>query len=217
LGEYKVHAYEYTTNSQGADHLSGGSAFSKNVNPLDPGIRSRRSIRIKDFDYSAPGAYFVTICAERRECLFGQVRDAAVRLTDAGEMIAAEWRELPRRFPFVELDVFQVMPNHVHGVLFLGCRGESCIRPKESGEHEVRPYGTLPGSLARVIQAFKSITTSRYIAGVRSRGWEPFVRKVWQRNYYEHVIRNESDLADIRDYIGENPARWAEDEYNPAK
>jgi len=188
----------------------------------------RRSVRLLGHDYSQTGAYFVTICTQNRECLFGDVLGDPPRMfsNDAGRMIAAEWSALPARFPYVQLDQLVVMPNHIHAILFLNPtpqgRGESCIRPDAAsarggkGDHKDRPYGTFAGTVGRVVQAFKSIATRAYSAGVARGHWLPFAAKLWQRNYYEHIIRNEASLDAIRQYIVDNPARWAEDEENPA-
>ncbi len=156
-------------------------------------------------------------------------------------MIVDVWRDLPKRFPLVETDEFVVMPNHIHGIISLDCRGEPCVRPmipsgeqdgerdkriaSKLGEHKVRPYsptppapssyGTLNGSLSRIIQAFKSLTTLQYAKGINSRGWKVFSGKLWQRNYYEHVIRNGTELNLIREYIINNPMQWELDRENP--
>lgn len=116
------------------------------------------------------------------------------------------------------------MPNHFHGIIILNeRRGESCIRSdfehkvqgEKQGEHKVRPYGTDTDSLGRILQAFKSMTTYAYIRGVKESGWTPFPGRLWQRNYYERIIRDEKELAGIREYIQQNPMKWADDENNP--
>ena len=179
----------------------------------------RRSIRLREYDYSHAGVYFVTICVKNRECLFGEIIDGVIHSNEACDMIVAEWSDLLNRFSNIDLDEFVVMPNHLHGLLVLFGRGESCIRPDknitiEEGDHKDRPYGTLSESIGRVIQAFKSITTHRYIEGVTA-GWPPFPGKLWQRNYYERIVRNEKELDKIREYIVNNPGKWAEDVENP--
>jgi putative transposase len=199
--------------------------------------RDRRSLRLKDYDCAQAGACFVTICTQDRACLFGDIVGEEMRLNDAGGMMRSVWEGLPDRFPGTELDAFVVMPNHVHGIAtFVGaglalpgengsaipCRGESCIRPDDchepdSGDHKDRPYGTMAGSLGRIVQAFKSTTTHQYVLGVRQRGWPPFRGRLWQRNYYEHVIRSERELDKIREYIATNPIRWALDRENPQR
>jgi hypothetical protein len=103
--------------------------------------------------------------------------------------------------------------NHKRPWIFIR-RGESCIRP-DQGDHEDRPYGTLAGTIGRVMQGFKSITTRKYIIGIRDNGWSPFPKRLWQRNYYERVVRDDSEMHCVREYITGNPAGWLEDEENP--
>jgi len=301
----------------------------------DPSVHKRRSLRLRNYDYSMAGAYFVTLCTHRRDCLFGDVTRGAMALNDAGRMVESVWLELPVRFPRLELDLFVAMPNHFHGIVVLhgerdqtrpvateqqsngsgvqdpgqARRGESCIRPlsvagemaplgetgrsdgegrsqKEgrsqgsplreidqspsvganlvfarsteidqtacagpnlvsapSGEmsqtacvgadlvfapveeqepnhrcghrHRVHPSGTRPGSLGRIIQAFKSITSREYMKGIEQYAWPTFSGRLWQRNYYEHVIRNQNDLDRVREYIVNNPTQWETDRENP--
>jgi putative transposase len=188
----------------------------------DPEKHHRRSIRLREYDYSQSGAYFITICTYNRECLFGEIADGEMRLNNTGQMVQKAWNELPQRYAGVDIDAFIVMPNHVHGVIIIdNWRGESCIRPENDakprpkGDHKDRPYGTAHNSIGRIIQAFKSIATHTYTIGVTQNGWPPFPGKLWQRNYYEHIIRNENELNEIREYIVGNPIKWAEDENNP--
>jgi len=196
---------------------------------FNPEICHRRSIRLRDYDYRDAGAYFVTICSFQRECLFGEVVDGEVRLNDAGGMVSDLWEVLPERFQTVRTEEHVVMPNHFHGIIMiLDGRGEPCVRPsfrkddnrgkgdqEQKGDHKDRPYGTEDNSLARVIQAFKSLTTHAYIEGVNFQEWPPFPGRLWQRNYYDRVIRSEKELANIRQYIVDNPAKWDLDENNP--
>jgi len=192
----------------------------------NPDIHHRQSVRLREYDYSADGAYFVTLCTQDRECLFGDIRDGVMTLSDAGRMVASVWGELATQYPGVEVDGHVVMPNHFHGIVMLtDRRGESCIRPPfdpcarpemmNQGDHKDRPYGTEAGTLGRVVQAFKSITTNAYIRGVKDHDWPPFPGRLWQRNYYERVIRDEQEMCTIREYITCNPAKWAEDKENP--
>ena len=143
-------------------------------------------------------------------------------LNDAGRMVERVWVELPDQYAGVDVDACVIMPDHFHGIVVMnGSRGESCIRPvsenaahqvqgehQEQGEHKVRPYGTKAGSLGRFIQAFKSLTTNAYIRGVNERQWPPFAGRLWQRNYFERIIRNDAELVAIRQYIVTNPQRW---------
>jgi len=191
----------------------------------------RRKLRIPGYDYTQDGAYFVTICVEGKEHLFGKVIEERLELNDAGRMLQEVWVELRRRFPFLQADEFVAMPNHVHGIFIidrpLNCRGEPCVRPAGTdgeGEHKVRPYnsqfhpqGTIKNSLPYIVQVYKSITTHKYIQGVKKSGWPLFSKKLWQRNYYEHIIRNEDALLRIREYIRTNPMRWHLDRENSKK
>jgi REP element-mobilizing transposase RayT len=181
----------------------------------------RRSIRLKSYDYSQAGAYFVTICTQDRACLFGEVLDDAIRLNDAGAMVASLWEDLPARFSAIEIDAFVVMPNHLHGIVVLP---DQWAATRVAPTNEVSGVGaTLVGArsagnapnLGSIIGAFKSIAAVGYMRGVKSAGWPAFHRRLWQRNYYEHVIRDEVALGRLRRYIDENPLRWAFDEENP--
>ena len=166
--------------------------------------KNRQSIRLRGYDYSQSGAYFVTICTQNKKCFFGNMVNDEMVLNDAGRMLESVWSELPERFPHVKLDEFVIMPNHFHGIVVF-----------RRGEHKIRPYGTLPDTLGRIMQAFKSTTTNKYIAGVKQKQWPLFPGKLWQRNYYEHVVRDENELNDIRKYIMDNPKKWDLDRENP--
>jgi putative transposase len=162
----------------------------------------RRSIRLKEYDYSQPAAYFVTICTQDRLCLLGEIVDGEMRLNGVGQIVADAWKWLAVQYSHVELDLSILMPNHVHGIIMIRddiCRGGSRTAP--TGKR--KPLG-------RLIGAFKTVSTKR-INELRLTSGGPF----WQRNYYEHVIRNEAELAEVREYILNNPACWDEDENNP--
>lgn len=187
----------------------------------DPEIHHRRSIRMPGYDYAAGGAYFITVCVQGRERLFGDIRGHAMVPNDAGRMVGEWWRELENKFPSVGIDTFVIMPNHFHGVLFLvgaslcGCpvsygRADSGGCP-EPGENSGRPRRAAP-TLGDVMDWFKTMTTNAYIRGVKQSDWPPFPGRLWQRNYYERIVRDEAELAVIREYIAANPANWADDE-----
>lgn len=171
----------------------------------DPAIHHRHSIRLPDYDYRQNGAYFVTICINQRAELLGEIVESEMHLNDAGKMLAAHWEELPRRFPQVELDEYVIMPNHLHGIIFIRTFANS-------GES----LKTRPPRLGDIVGTYKSRTTGAYIAGVRDYNWSPFPGKLWQRNYYEHIIRSDITLNKIREYVINNPAQWAFDKENPA-
>ncbi len=172
---------------------------------FNPDKHHRRSTRLKGYDYSGAGAYFITICTHGRECLFGEVMDGAMRLNDTGRAVQAEWARLPERFQSVDLDEFVVMPNHVHGIIHVGALlAAPLLVPPGQGAASSAP------TLGDILRAFKSISA---IAVNRLLGRSG--RSLWQRNYYEHIIRNEHELARAREYIANNPLQWALDRENP--
>jgi len=191
--------------------------------------RHRRSLRLQGYDYAQAGGYFVTICTKDRACLFGEVVDGKMRLNDAGNSVVAEWQFLTRRFAGVETDAFVVMPNHVHGIVFIlpedtnprrgaihrASSGTSAMErdamncaPTKAAYAHAGTMNHAP-TLGEIVRAFKAVTTRR----IRQQGSTAFA---WQRNYYEHIIRNEDSLARIREYIINNPLQWAMDRENPA-
>lgn len=168
--------------------------------PFDPQRHHRRSIRLRDYDYSQAGAYFVTLVTFQRTEIFGTIVDGTMILNTAGQLVATSWLDLEQQFPGVALDEFIIMPNHLHGVIFLQEPGKSA------------PMNGV--TLGRIIGALKSLSLQKLIAAVHNGEVEEFPGKVWQRNYYEHVIRNDRDLNAIREYIQDNPLRWELDQEN---
>ena len=180
----------------------------------DPRIHHRRSIRLNGYDYSQPGYYYITLVTQGRQCFFGEVFDGLMRLNYAGQMVYKWWCELPNKFQTITLDESIVMPNHFHGIIVI----HDAIGGTQTGE------GTHVGSrdthvgvslLPTVVQWFKTMTTNEYIRGVKSQAWPPFDRKLWQRNYYEHIVRNDHSLDRIRQYIIANPIHWQQDHGYP--
>jgi len=189
----------------------------------DPDIHHRRSIRLKGYDYSMAGAYFVTTCVQGRECLFGAVADGVMHLNEAGRMIRKWWLKLPDKFPDVAIDEYVIMPNHFHGIItIVGAppRGRPVI-DGEYGRTPVeyakpgRPHGAAP-TVGNAMNWFKTMTTNAYIKGVKTADWLPFHGRLWQRNYHERIIRSDAELDAARKYIGENPLQWDMDTENPA-
>jgi putative transposase len=159
-------------------------------------VGRRRSIRLWEYDYRRDGAYFLTMCAHNRRPLFGSILNGHVRLSSIGQIVRECWCEIPHHFSQARLDRFVIMPDHLHGVLIL--EGSS-LHP---GPRVQREFGTaIRGSLATIVGAFKSSVTRR----LRQQGMKGHI---WQRNYYEHVIRNDDALWAIRRYIVTNPHRW---------
>ena len=171
----------------------------------DPTKHHRRSIRLSGYDYAKEGAYFVTIVTHQHECLFGGIADGEMRVDGYGEVVRDEWLRSVQIRREIELDAFVVMPNHVQGIVVIRDVGAHGRAPLPSPPH--RP----PRSLASFVAGFKSVSTKR-INAIRGTPGVP----VWQRNYYEHVIRDDDDLGRVRRYIAENPLRWDEDPENPA-
>ena len=176
--------------------------------------RRRRSLRLQGYDYAQPGAYFVTICTQHRRCLFGKVTDETMRLNAAGELAAAMWNALPNRFAQIDLDAFVVMPNHIHGILIIS---DDVVGAPLVGARDAGAAARAAPTVGAVVGAFKSAFAVEYIRGAKKGRWTAFDRRVWQRNYYEHVIRNEPDLTRVRRYIVENPLQWAFDRENPLR
>ncbi len=175
----------------------------------------RRSVRWVGHDYAQAGAYFVTICTHGHVCLFGRVVDGAMELNAAGRAVQRCWCGIPAHFSQVELDAFVVMPNHVHGVLIIvGADHGECVGANDPGANDDSPLP--PARLARgTSNTLGSIVRGFKIGVTRWMRRNTAVRDVWQRSYYEHVIRDQRALQRIRRYIGENPATWAHDEENP--
>lgn len=173
--------------------------------PYNPYIHHRRSIRLKEYDYTQRGAYFVTIVTYQREHLFGEIVDGVMRLNEWGEIARREWFKTAELRPYVELyeDEFVVMPNHAHGVIW---NVGALRRNARTGAADGKPHVDA-GSLGAIVRAYKSAVTYAINAARQTRGMV-----VWQRNYYEHIIRNDADLNRIRDYIINNPLKWANDD-----
>ncbi len=194
--------------------------------PYNPERHHRRSIRYRGYDYTQPGAYFITICTHNREPLFGEVVDGEMHCNAYGDIVRAEWFKTAEIRPYVRLynDEFTVMPNHAHGNIWIVEDGRSAGRgdrpvaptppvtptPPIAPTMPVVPTGPPPHSLGAIMAGFKSATTKRINIKRQSPG-----APVWQRNYYDRIIRNERALRAICQYIIDNPMRWHLDRYNP--
>jgi REP element-mobilizing transposase RayT len=160
-------------------------------------FHNRKSIRLLGYDYSQLGAYFVTICVHNRKSLFGQIVNSEMTLNNLGLLAETAWMDLPNHFSSIEVDTFIVMPNHTHGIIIIrDTRNIISSSPRPS--------------LASIVGSYKA-TVSRNINRLR----QTPDAQVWQRNYYQHIIRDNKELHDIRHYIVENPASWAKDRVNP--
>lgn len=184
---------------------------------FDPQKHHRRSIRLKGYDYSQAGGYYVTIVAWRRECLFGEVVNKEMVLSKFGLIAKQQWEKLPKRFPNIELGAYMIMPNHMHGIIeIIDGRGTAGNLNNIDGESSRRAptneqfQKPVTGSIPTIIRSYKSAVSYR-INLMRRTESVP----VWQRNYYEHIIRDEKDLQNKTDYIDANPLLWEEDDENP--
>jgi REP element-mobilizing transposase RayT len=252
------------------------------MNHFNPAKHDRRSIRLKGYDYSRAGLYFITICAQNREHLFGNIEipegtdlracpcpntdgdqvAPQMKLNHAGHMLTKWYFELENKFHDIRCHAMIVMPDHFHciiqntGTISVGadlrvCPNTAPGEPNDTKNPETISVGadlrvcpnTAPGEpivfgergepivfgergepivfgergehigspLHRVVQWFKTMTTNEYIRGVKNYGWKPINGKLWQRNYYEHIIRDEVSFQNITNYIHNNPANWLSD------
>ncbi len=233
--------------------------YNQNKINKHPNFPQRKSIRLKGYDYSQAGLYFVTICTKNRECLFGNVRNGEMILNDAGKTIEKWYYELENKFPDIQCDEMIIMPNHFHCIIKnvgtdIGAHvgadvgADLCVCPKQITEKHTNKIldehtnkildehtnkildehtnkildkhindveGEHIGSpLHRVVQWFKTMSTNEYIRGVKTKKWKPFDGKLWQRNYWEHIIRNENSYHNISNYIINNPKKWDIDNTN---
>ena len=187
----------------------------------NPEKHHRRSIRLKNYDYASSGAYFVTIVTHGRQCLFGQIVDGQMRLNEWGAIAERCWMEIPQHYPYVILDAFVIMPNHVHGIIILnennfngsivGAIGANNHSPFVGAKNfsplqNDRPRGTSQ-TIGSIVRGFKIGVTKWFRQHTD-------IYNVWQRNYYEHIIRNDMELQRIREYIVNNPTNWRNDENN---
>ncbi|MFN3481336.1 MAG: transposase, partial [Thermodesulfovibrionales bacterium] len=174
----------------------------------NPNIHHRRSIRLKDYDYSQAGAYFVTICTYKRQCLFGHIINGKMVLNEYGQCVEYTWKDLINHNFNILLDTFAIMPNHVHGIVIL--------QDIDNNKHTVgagsEPAPTKKPLLFEIVRQFKTFSARR-INQLRNSSGIP----LWQRNYYEHIIRNEDELNKIREYIINNPLKWELDIENPER
>jgi putative transposase len=168
--------------------------------------RNRRSIRLKGYDYTREGAYFVTICAQDRKCLFGEIVDGRMVLNEVGKIVCDEWLKTPILRPYVICDAFVIMPNHFHGIVTIA-DGRDTARRVPTVERFGQPVS---GSIPTIIRSFKSAATKRINELQKTPGL-----KLWQRNYYEHIIRDPNDFNRICEYIEYNPLRWELDALHP--
>jgi REP element-mobilizing transposase RayT len=168
----------------------------------------RKSIRLKGYDYSQEGFYFITISVNYKLCLFGEIENGNMILNSAGKMVDEWYYELENKFKNIKCQEKIIMPNHFHCIIQI-VGADLCVCPNVNVDVNKGVHIGTP--LPSVIQWFKTMTTNSYIKGVNHNDWERFNKKLWQRNYWEHIIRNEKEYQNIADYIIDNPNRWDND------
>jgi len=185
---------------------------------------NRHSIRLPHYDYSTPGSYFITICTHDHECIFGEIKKLKMELNAIGQIVQQKWQDLSHRFPTVKIDIFVVMPNHTHVIITLvGAPLAGALQPDH--EHPVlkpaaevtsqRATARVAPTLGEIVGAFKSLCIHHCLQRLKQQMPGIQLGKLWQRNYHEHVIRNQNDYDRIAEYIQNNPQQWDMDSLNP--
>jgi len=205
---------------------------------FNPNIHHRRSIRLKGYDYSSAGYYFITMCTKNRLHMFGEIRNNQMILNNAGKMVQKWWILLANKFNNIELHEKILMPNHFHGIIqikpvgadqhvrlktFYSLDGHPSIHSLDGhpsihsldGHPSIHSLdGHVGPSLHVMVQWFKTMSTNEYIRNVKQNGWRRFDKKLWQRDYYEHIIRDDNALQRISKYIQMNPTKWHNDYFS---
>jgi len=199
----------------------------------NPDRHHRRSIRLKGYDYSQAGLYFITINIRHRKCLFGTIIQQEMILNDAGIIASQQWEKLSERFTNIKLDVFQIMPNHMHGILLLNDAapvGAGLAPAQQNMIHTPAQDNTIPARndviadgragaspaptiVGNIVGAYKSQIANLYLEIFKQKHPGKIMGKLWQRNYYEHIIRDEQSFLRISDYIINNPSNWNNDRF----
>ncbi len=197
--------------------------------PYNPEIHHRRSIRLKNYDYTSQGAYFITIVTQNREHFFGEIINGSMHLNECGKIAQHCWLDIPNHFPNTQLDEFVIMPNHVHGIIYINDNdfiGEYDVGANDVGVYDVggndvgvydvgannnsplpkRPRGTSK-TIGSIVRGFKIGVTKWFRQHTN-------IYNVWQRNYYKRIIRNDFELKNIRQYIINNPSNWQQNHEN---
>lgn len=189
----------------------------------DKNKHHRRSIRLKEYDYTSPGWYYVTICTHQQTCLFGDINNGRIVLSSIGKMAQEYWLQIPNHFKFVELDEFVIMPNHIHGIIIIndrpgnggdnngngrGVRSNAPANANINPQNRFSEISPKSGTLGVIVRSYKSSVT-RWCRKNKNDHFK------WQRNFYEHIMRNERELYQIRKYIRSNPLKWQLDSEYP--
>ena len=174
----------------------------------------RRSIRLRGYDYAQIGYYFVTVCVQHRDCLLGEIINGRIKLNPIGKMVNLWWGETMNKFTPERQYDFVIMPNHIHGIVVInGVGADRCVCPNNTIELTNSHEGAHIGApLPHIIRWFKTMTTNEYLKNISIMKWPNIDKRLWQRNYYEHIIRNEKDYWAIKQYMENNPKNWEKDE-----
>jgi putative transposase len=180
--------------------------------PFDPSTYHRRSIRLENYDYTQPGAYFITITTNERKQIFGEILSDDISLNKLGNIVRLEWERLPKRFDHIELGPFVIMPNHLHGIIIISRRDTGKLEIDKNDQRSPRVLNTeqfgapVEGSIPTIIRSFKSSVSlrCRLIVGKEA-------KSIWQSGYYEHIVRDVADMDRITGYIQANPSNWMKD------
>jgi len=177
------------------------------LNFRNPMRRNRKAIRLRYYDYSQAGGYFITVCIYNRKYLFGQVTNHQIMLNETGDTVKRWWLKLGDKFANIELDSCVVMPNHIHGIIMVTRKEVGAIHELPLQRDKIERRRML---IPKIIGYFK-MNSAKYV----NRLCDATGHTLWQRNYYEHIIRNENELYRIREYIQNNPLKWDLDRENP--
>ena len=177
-------------------------------------LPSRKPLRLRSHDYSLPGDYFLTLCISQKKCVLGHVEGGVVRLNRLGQTVRSIWEQIPQDYKNVKLDEYIVMPNHVHGIVSIRHEdwnvGDGSHPVPTSRAHVGDGSHPVPMSIPEIVRRFKTLTTKRYRQGVDEGMWTDSGKQLWQRSYFDRVIRNRDELNQIRIYMSNNPLRWGE-------
>jgi REP element-mobilizing transposase RayT len=178
---------------------------------FNPEKHRRQSIRLKGYDYRSPGYYFITICCYKKECFLGNIINNKMILNDWGRIVEKTWHDLPNHNPNVSLDAFIIMPNHIHGIIRLvGAGSKPALNMYDGSRADLESAPTKNHSLSEIVRQLKTFSTRRINEKINCVG-----TKIWQRNYFDHIIRDIKELKLTRQYIKINPHHWDRDVENP--
>ena len=187
----------------------------------NPAIHHRRSIRLKGYDYSKEGMYFITICCHQRICWFGKIENENMILNEYGLIAYNEWGDLPNRFPNIDLGEFVIMPNHMHGIIVIQSSVTTLSETTSLGSgaspdptNQTGPMNPNNPTIGDMVGAYKSLMAVKCLEIFKLKNDNQMMGKIWQRNYYEHIIRNEQSFNTISNYIKNNPQNWKNDKFN---